>query len=421
MATIHIPIIQRKLSNGLHVVASPNHKSPVACLSVGYKVGSFDERRGKTGFAHLFEHLMFDGSTHVARGEFDAYVSSAGGQCNAYTSYDHTVYHEVVPSHQIDLALWLESDRMSQFGVQQIGLETQQKVIIEEIGQTVEDQPYSRWRVDQAAAAYSPDCSYSWEVHGSKEDVGAAAMDDVKDFFASFYRPDNACVVIAGDVDPDNAMMLVERYFGDIQSSSTATPRNRFLPEYRRASHIRTQDNVPFSAVVLSYHYGGMLDEQHLVGALLASIAGDGRSSRLYEALVRNRQIASSVMVFPDAREHSSLLTFMAIGANQEVTCEELYNALQEEIDSLLKKPILPREIEKARNGLTTSLAFSLQTAAGVADAVTAQTLIWKEPERVNTILERYTAISDKQLHKFAAEILQENNCIRTDIASILA
>lgn len=416
MSSLNIPVFQHILGNGLRIVVAPNHKAPVACLSVGYKVGSKDERRGKTGFAHLFEHLMFDGSANVARGEFDAYLSAAGGQCNAYTSYDQTIYHEVVPSHQLELALWLESDRMAQCGVQQIGLETQQRVIIEEIGQTVEDQPYGRWREAQAAAAFSPECSYSWEVHGSKEDVAAATMADVREFFAAYYRPDNACVVIAGDVQPDAAFGLAERYFGGVPNVAERPQRNLFAPEYRRAGYVRSDDNVPLAGVVLSYHYPGMTDERYLMGSALASAAGDGRSARLYDSLVRGRQIASSVSVYPDAREHTSLLTFMAVAATPEIGCDALYDALHDEITRTAGDGIAPRELAKARNGLATSLAYTLQTAAGTADTLTAQTLFWLQPERVNTILDRYAAISGENLNEFAREVLRPDNCVRTDI-----
>ncbi|GAB1429402.1 pitrilysin family protein [Ignavibacteria bacterium] len=416
MASLHIPIHQRVFDNGLRVVIAPNHKSPVACLSVGYKVGSKDEHRGKTGFAHLFEHLMFDGSANVARGEYDAYLSAAGGQCNAYTAYDQTIYHEVVPSHQLELALWLESDRMVKCGVRQIGLETQQKVIIEEIGQTVEDQPYGRWREAQAAVAYAPECSYSWEVYGSKADVAAATMDDVREFFGTFYRPDNACVVVAGDVCPEEAFRLAERYFGDIPRGNGTPPRNKFLPEYRRNGYVCSEDNVPLAATVLSYHYGGMNDDNYLTGAALASIAGDGRSARIYDALTRRRQLASSVYVYPDLREHTSLLTFMAIAATPEISCEELGEALHQEISGLATDGVSSHEIGKARNSLATSLAYILQTSAGAADAITAQTLFWEQPDRVNTILDRYAALSDAQLNDFVRETLHDDNCVRTDI-----
>lgn len=416
MASLHIPIYQQVFDNGLRAVIVPNHKAPVVCLSVGYKVGSKDERRGKTGFAHLFEHLMFDGSTNVARGEYDAYLSAVGGQCNAYTAYDQTIYHEVIPSHQLELALWLESDRMAQCGVRQIGLETQQKVIIEEIGQTVEDQPYGRWREAQAAAAFAPECSYSWEVHGSKEDVAAATMDDVREFFGTFYRPDNACVVIAGDVQPDEALRLAERYFSDIPHGEGIIQRNQFSPEYRRSGYVRSTDNVPLAATVFSYHYSGMHDEDYLAGSVLASIAGDGRSAQIYEALIRRRQIASSVYVYPDVREHTSLLTFMVIAATPEISCEELSEALHQEISRMADEGISSRELGKARNSLTTSFAYTIQTAAGAADAVTAQTLFWNQPERVNSILDRYTALTEDKITDFMRETLRNDNCIRTDI-----
>ncbi|MBI3259314.1 MAG: insulinase family protein [Ignavibacteriae bacterium] len=209
-------IHEKILPNGLHIVIAPNYKAPVVCVTVGYKVGSKDELPTKNGFAHLFEHLMFDGSTNVARGDYFRLAASAGGSPNAYTAYDQTIYHITVPAHQIELALWIESDRMMQFGVQQLGLETQQRVVTEEISQVVENQPYGSWRTKQAELAFSPDCSYSWEVHGSKEYVAAATMSDVQEFFDGYYRPDNAILTIAGDISAEDGFALAEKYFGDI-------------------------------------------------------------------------------------------------------------------------------------------------------------------------------------------------------------
>ena len=176
------PLLDYRLDNGLRVILIKNEKAPLVNVTLGYKVGSKDDSFSHKGFAHFFEHLMFDGSKHVKRGEFDVFCSKAGGTFNAYTSFDQTIYHTTVPAHQLDLVLWLESDRMMQFGVQQIGLETQQKVVSEEIKQTVENQPYGTWRVQQGKLAFNDECSYQWEVLGERAHIETATLEDVAAF-----------------------------------------------------------------------------------------------------------------------------------------------------------------------------------------------------------------------------------------------
>lgn len=391
-------MINHVLSNGLRIIILPNEKAPLVNVTLGYKVGSKDDSFSHKGFAHFFEHLMFDGSKHVKRGEFDALCSKAGGTFNAYTSYDQTMYHTTVPSHQLDLVLWLESDRMLQFGVEQIGLETQQKVVSEEIKQSVENQPYGTWRVEQGRLAFTDDCSYQWEVLGNRSHIESATLDEVASFFDAYYRPDNACLVISGHVDVSTVLKSVERYFGIIPSKKQTIKRNQFVNHMKRTGQIVVQDAVPLPAVFVSYHLDGFMSDSSVQADILASAFGDGKSSRLYSHLVRDQHIASSVFCYADQREHASLLTCSATAAHPGISHQQLLDALDKEIQGLLAEPFSDAELEKAINAAGTGYAYHMQTNAGIADMVCNQTLFWNDPMRAFSILDRYRAVTKNEM-----------------------
>ena len=289
--TIHdlkktLPIFRKKLDNGLETVILPIRKVPVVTISVGYKAGSKNEVRGKTGLAHLFEHLMFEGTANVPKGGFDQYCSIAGGTNNAYTTYDLTSYIMALPSHQLELGLWLESDRMFNFEIGEKALENQKKVVVEEINQTVENQPYGRWRNFLAENAFAPESCYSWEVQGFADDVKSVGMKDINDFYEKFYQPENACLVIAGDIDPGSALPQIEKYF-----NQQVTRKEIYRPPngkemLQSGNYAKFEDNVPFHALFLAFHCSGFKDEEILAGDVLAFILGSGKSSILYNSQV---------------------------------------------------------------------------------------------------------------------------------------
>ncbi|MES2764942.1 MAG: pitrilysin family protein [Bacteroidota bacterium] len=410
--TIH----QKTLPNGLRVVVSPNHNAAVVCITLSYKVGSKNETPDIKGFAHLFEHLMFEGSANVPKGEFDKYCSQAGGTNNAYTSYDQTTYYMVLPSHQTELGMWLESDRMLKFAVTPKALETQQKVVTEEISQTVENQPYGRWRTVQGNIAYTPESAYSWEVYGSKERVAAATMENVKSFYEQFYRPDNACLVITGDITEAKAFELSEKYFGEISPNEVLKPALTFKNEWRKSGYDVLKDSVPLNAVFLSFHIDGFLKDSIHTADILAALLGEGRSARLYQSLIYEKQIASSVGAFVDKREGSSLFTVLAIAADENVSCETLEGAIQDELLKIIETEVEDHELLKAKNSLQTQLAHELQTSSGTADIIASQVLFWNDANRIHTILEKYGEVHAKDIRKFAVETFIKGNMIRVDV-----
>jgi len=328
---------RHRLDNGLDLVIIPLDRIPVVCVNIAYKVGSKDESIDNTGFAHLFEHLMFEGSKNVQKGEFDNLCSVAGGTNNAYTTYDLTSYTMSLPSHQLELGLWLESDRLFNFEVTEEALLNQKKVVVEEIRQTVENQPYGRWRELLAELAFKPECSYSWEVHGKIEHVESAQLENTQSFFDRFYNPSNACLVLCGDVNETTALPLVEKYFNRSRKINQPV-RNEFAESFRLKGKSGTfEDSIPLSGVFISFHFDGFNSDDTFTADLLANISGDGKSSRLYRSLVYDKQIASQAGAFADKRENSSVLTFYAIANKANTSCDQLYEALIAELDNIKK------------------------------------------------------------------------------------
>ncbi len=411
------PLKYHKLKNGLQVCVVSNTKAPLISINLAYKVGSKDEVPGKTGLAHFFEHLMFEGSKNVPKGEFDRLCSLAGGINNAYTNYDLTSYTMTLPSPQLELALWLESDRMANFSVHQESLDTQKKVVIEELHQTVEDQPYGKWRGALAETAYNRHFSYSWEILGKKKDIKKFTLDDLQHFFEMFYQPDNACLVIAGDVEHDYAISLVEKYFGDIPTFRKKRQTIEFKKSFLRKGQFESlNDNVPLNAVFLAFHCPGFKNNEVLAGDIIANVAGNGRSSRLYHSLVYDKKMASQVGAFVDKREESSLIIFYAFGADESISCDMLSSELEKEILEISNKKINTDDFEKTINQITTQIANEFQYLSNITDILGEQILFWNNPERIYQTLDKYRNLTLQDLYSFSNEFIRLDEMIRIDV-----
>ncbi len=402
------------LGNGLRVIVCPDHSAPVANVTVMYRVGSHDERRGKTGLAHLFEHLMFDNAAPGNDKQYDIYCTKSGGTNNAYTTFDYTTYHIDLPANNIEMGFWLESERMRSFRITQHALQTQRSVVVEEINQNVNNQPYGVWRRAMQEISFAPSSSYSWDVYGYETDVSGVTIDDARSFFESFYRPSNAVLCVAGDVSTERAVELAQRYFGDIQNTGQMIDRNVFNTAQRQhGAHRIVQDNVPMTAVFLAAHVPGYVNSELLDVEIASSILGSGKSSLLYNELVSNRRIASGAGAFVDRRAHSSLLTFYAYGADPSVTGDQLASAVHE---TLCGAELSQKHLDAAVNKLRTSHAAEIMKANGVADSVAWTTLFWNDPERMNTILDDYRKVTLDQISALRSEICQAEQLTRLDI-----
>ncbi len=409
-----ITINERTLSNGLRVIAAPDHAAPNVTVTVMYRVGSHDEHRGKTGLAHLFEHLMFDNTSTGIDKQYDLYCTKAGGSNNAYTTFDYTTYYINLPSNQAPLGFWLEAERMRDFMISDHALETQRKVVIEEIKQNVENQPYGKWRQGMEETAYEPSSPYSWEVYGSPDDVAGVQMSDAHDFFSRFYRPSNAVLTVAGDIEPERVFALAQEHFGQIPSGDTIKDRTTFDASMcRYGTHHVIQDDVSLPAIYVSFHMPGMLDESNYAAEIAAYILGSGRSSALYKHLVKEKQIASSVGAYFDKRHHASLLTFYVFASSEDITPDMMAAELLACIRGVVVDDVT---FMKAVNKARMSLAYELQKNEGVADSICYHTLFYNDPHMVNTLMEKYVIQTKEAVQSMIDACTSEAKWARVDI-----
>jgi len=409
-----INIHRTTLSNGLRVVVCPDHASPNVTVDVMYHVGSFDERPDRTGLAHLFEHLMFDNTTTGVLKQYDTLCTKAGGSNNAYTTYDYTNYYINLPAHQAELGMWLEAERMKAFMITDHALETQRSVVIEEINQNVNNTPYGRWRFAQQAEAFDAASSYSWEVYGSADDVAAVSMDDAKGFFQTYYQPANAVLCVAGDITPETAYALAERQFGSIPQPATPITRNTFDVSWKRSGgHVVQPDAVTIPAVFLSFHMPGDREMALQSAEVASTLLGAGRTSALYRSLVSDKRLASSVGSYVDRRDHTTLFTLYAFAATPDITPSAMASEIMATVESFAPSN---QALLAATNKLATSTAMELQRNSGVADAVAWHTLFKDDPEYVNTLVQRYKAVSNDDVVSVLRSYLRPANGVRVDV-----
>lgn len=402
------------LANGLKVVLVQKN-IPTVSIALSYRVGSKNEIYGQRGFAHLFEHMMFEGSKNIPHGKFDEYCSIAGGTNNAYTTYDWTSYTMTLPAHQLELALWMESDRMFNFEISEAALETQKNVVTEEIRQVVENYPYGKWRELLAENAYSDKSGYSWEVHGTIEDVQAANIEKANNFHKSYYRPDNAVLVLVGDVN-DSTIELVKKYFDkEIPDSYGQLNRHSGSHEIFGNKKAEFKDNVPHAGIFLNYHLSGFESDDVLRADLLANILGNGKSSRLFEGLVYEDQVASSVGAYVDKREDSSLMTLYALGSDKNIQTDDMNSLIKDEIKHLLLNGIELEELNKAKNQIISAISYEIQYSHGIADVVATNSLFFDDDSKLLQILEKYSSFTDKELLEFAEKMFDFENSVRID------
>lgn len=409
---------KRKLKSGLRAVIIPKATTPIVTVNISYQVGSKDEKLGKTGLAHLFEHLMFEGTPNVPKGKFDQICSEAGGSNNAYTTYDWTTYYMTVPNTQLELALWLEADRLYNFELKQEVLDIQKKVVTEEIYQTVIERPYGQWRDYLSKIAFRKDCSYSWEVQGLIDDVKSVSLEDAKSFRNQFYKPHNAVITLCGDIDVDQSFALIEKYFNEGNGTSHVIERNTFSPEMRttgtKASYT---DNVPHSAVFVSFHCAGFAEgTEDYVAKIYTDIMARGRSSKLYDSLVYEKELASHAGVFFDKRENSSLLTFFIIANEKSTKCDELYDAMMEEIFKTKKSSFFASDLERSKNYVKTNVSNNYLKTGGIADLVSKKEMFENDPEAAFNLIEKYDSITMEDIEHFMELRIIEDKAIRVDV-----
>jgi zinc protease len=410
----HVPIERHQLPNGLRVLLSPDDRAPIVAVNLWYDVGSKHEKPGRTGFAHLFEHMMFQGSANVAKGEHFALVQQAGGTLNASTWLDRTNYFETLPSHELELGLWLEADRLGGLlpAMTQEKLDNQREVVKNERRWSVDNQPYGSWDERIQALLYPSEHPYHHSTIGSMEDLDAASLEDVSQFFATFYAPNNAVLTVAGDFEPGTAMAMVERHFGSLPANPALPPAPTVDVAPLIGSELRetVPDRVPLPRVYLAYRMPVFGTDAFEDLSVAADLLGVGRASRLYRVLVRERQLAQDVSVFPfPVVGGASMFTAWAT-ARPGVASEELEGALLSEIDALAAAGPTDEELERVQNLHAAAVESSLERIGERADRLSMYGCLFDAPERINTEVSRYLAVDADRVRRAMAATLRPDN-----------
>ncbi len=405
-----VPFTKSTLGNGLDVIVHEDHDCPIVAVNVWFHVGSKNEVPGRTGFAHLFEHLMFEGSEHHDKGYFQP-LQEAGGQLNGSTNADRTNYWEVVPTNALDIALWMESDRMGYLlpALTQAKFENQRDVVLNERRQNYENRPYGLAPMAILDALFPPGHPYHWLTIGVPADLQAATLDEVREFFAAYYHPRNASLVIAGDVDAGRAMEVARHYFADIPSGP-AVPRVAPPPvRLDRESRLLLEDRVELPRLYVSWHTPGLFQNDDAEMDLLADVLTSGKSSRLYRALVYERRIATEVAAIQNSREAAGFFQVIATAAPGH-TLGELREAIDDELARIIADGPTSDELERAQVQFEAQFVFGLQNVGGFggkSDQLNAYNVFLGAPAWFDEDLARYRSATTTGLRAAAERYLQ--------------
>jgi predicted Zn-dependent peptidase len=402
------------LPNGLQVILSEDHSAQVVTVDVWYKVGSRNERPTRTGFAHLFEHMMFQGSQNVKKGEHFQLVERAGGNLNGSTWDDRTNYYENLPSNRLNLGLWLEADRMRSLAVTPANLDNQREAVKEERRMRIDNQPYATAFVDIMPAAFdSTACfGYAHPGIGSMADLNAAQVGDVQAFFKQYYAPNNAVLTVVGDFDPAEAKRLVQQYFGDIprvEAPAAVACDAKFGSGQVRRRVRDPKANLP--ALLHVYKVPAYSDADAPVVDLIATILGQGESSRLNQRLARETKAAAGTQALHNARVGPGTLITFAV-ANQGVPVDSLDRLLAAEVARLTSEGVSEAELAKAKNAFRAGTITERQRTFTVAEALQRANLFLGSPDAVNTDFERYMKVTVSDIRRVAQKYLQPNNSL---------
>jgi predicted Zn-dependent peptidase len=399
-----------RLPNGLTVVLHEDHRTPIVAVNLWYHVGAKDEAEGRHGFAHLFEHVMFQGSKHVPEDTYFRYLERAGASdVNGSTADDRTNYHETVPKNRLELALWLESDRMG-FLLDHVDQQTfagQRDVVKNERRQNYENAPYGMTWQYLGEALYPPSHPYHHLAIGSPEDLDAASLEDVKQFFRTWYVPNNASLVVAGDIDPDKTLALVEKYFGPIPAGKI--PERPAPPKVDVGDvRVEMEAGVELPRVVIAWPTPALYAPGDAELDLLANTLAAGKTSRLYKRLVYDDQIAQDVSAFQESAELGSKFVIMAT-AKPGHKPEELVSAIDQEIAKLQAAPPADAELARARTSFLAHLAFDLEEVSTRADRINSFVHYTGDPDYLTKDVARYEHVTTQDLNAAAKTWLPAN------------
>ncbi|MGH9240435.1 MAG: M16 family metallopeptidase [Vicinamibacterales bacterium] len=409
MTSIGLPFTKRTLANGLDVIVHESRQVPVVAVNIWYHVGSKNERPGRTGFAHLFEHLMFEGSEHHPAGYFPP-LQQAGALLNGSTNTDRTNYWEVVPTSAVDLALWMESDRMGYLlpAVTPERFETQRDVVLNERRQNYENRPYGMAMMAITATLYAPEHPYHWMTIGASEDLRAMRLDDVQAFFRTYYHPANASLALAGDIETARAFDLAEQYFGEL-APGPKPERVTASGSLTREHRLLLEDRIELPRVYMAWHSPAMFADGDAEMDLLADLLANGKTSRLYRTLVYERRIAVDVSAFQGSRELGSYFLIAATAApGQSLT--DITSAIDAELQIVIDKGPSPAEMERAAAQIEAHFLYRLQTVGGFggkSDQLNAYNTYCGDPAYFSRDVARYREATEARVRAAAARLLR--------------
>lgn len=399
-----------RLSNGLEVILFPDTGSPLTAVNIWYKVGSANEQPGKTGFAHLFEHMMFQGSKNVPKQMHFKYIQEAGGNLNGSTSFDRTNYYQTVPPNYLELVLWLESDRMEFLlpALNQEKLDNQIEVVKNERRQRYDNAPYGlAWQIIYSNL-YNKDHPYSWPIIGYMEDISSMTLQDVRYFFQRYYVPNNASLVIGGNFNTDDAKLLIEKYFGPVPAGEPVPG-----PAYSSENNIKQltlyhKDNVQLPRLYLTWRtvsaFSG--NDSHL--DILADLLGGAKNSKLYKNLVYEKEIAQSVSVY----QHSSRLSgnfSIIVTSRPGISLDRIKEEIFKEINRVKTDGVTEYELQRSKNGIRSSFIYSMQNTGSLADRINEYNFFLKEPDSFLYDLNRYQQTASENIQNAAKRYLTDN------------
>ena len=411
---MRIPIDSYSLDNGLRVILSEDHTAPIVAVNLWYHVGSANERPGRTGFAHLFEHMLFQGSASVGANEHFELIQRAGGTLNGSTWLDRTNYYETVPSNQLELTLWLEANRMGYLlpAMTQQKLDTQRDVVQNERRWSMDNQPYGSWWERLPALCYPPEHPFHHSLIGSMSDLDAASLDDIAEFFSTYYTPDNAVLSIAGDFDPAAARDMVRRHFGLIpRGAGRPTLPDMSLPlTYGAPLREVVQDDVMLPRLFIASRSPIFGTPEYYAASVCSAILGLKKGSRLHRSLVREQQMAAEATSFTYDLAKGSDLLVVDVTARPETSLEALETSVNAELDLLCTGGVSESEVARAVTLIETTLVEALQSAGDRADRLSMFATYFGDPDLVNSQADRYRSVTNEQVNEFARTRLGAGN-----------
>jgi len=406
---IHVDLKDTRLANGLRVITVEDHNTPVIALDITYNVGSRDERKGRTGFAHLFEHMMFKGSENVGTGEHFYLIFNNGGNMNGTTNEDRTTYFEALPSNQLDLALFLEADRMRSLVINKANLDNQRNAVQEERRLGVDNQPYGKSGEIQQALIYD-NFAYKHSVIGSMDDLNAATVEDVAAFFKTYYAPNNAVLTLVGDFKTADALKKIKENFGNIPRQTDPPAVDMTEPEQKAERRAAVDDglarlpqiDIAFKAVP------GNTADYYALQVLSTALAG-GQSSRFYQALVKDKQLVTNIFGFMDEKRGTGAL-YISGTVRQGVKPADVEAAVYDEIERLKKEGVADWEIQKAKNTTRRNFINSMQSSLSRAINMSVWTVYYNDPNLINTRLDKVSAVTKADVQRVANKYLTAAN-----------